>query len=191
MNAINICKIIVSIISIAFFCCSCKSMDYDRDSISRELISMEARDQVLRSAQHVDVNEIIRVDAENTAALARIMDLVGWPSISLYGKEAADAAVLLAIHADQSPEVQRRALELMQPLVESKEADPQKFAYLWDRVHVPQRFGTQGGCVDGQWVPNEIEEPEQVDKRRSVIGMAPIAEYIKLISEMCSPAMTR
>ena len=180
-------KGLIALLFLSLVCSACKSSEGLRDTVAKQLVAMEARDQALRSMQNVDVNEVLRVDAENSAALAKIMSDVGWPGVSDFGKEAADAAVLLAIHADRSPEVQRRALELMEPMVESKEADPQKFAYLWDRVHTPQRFGTQGGCVGAQWEPNEIEEAEQVDHRRAAIGMAPLADYINLASEMCSP----
>ncbi|MGH8037722.1 MAG: DUF6624 domain-containing protein [Stenotrophomonas sp.] len=156
----------------------------DASRIAEELIAMEEKDQEVRSAQKVDVNEVLRVDAQNTHRLNEIMTSMGWPRISVVGKKAADAAALLALHADRHPQFQRRALELMQPLVETKEADPEQFAYLWDRTHIPQRFGTQGGCVGTAWLPDEVEDPAQVESRRAAMGMRPLSDYVAIASEM-------
>jgi len=158
------------------------------DRIAEELVAMELRDQEVRSAQKVDVNEVLRVDAQNTQRLNEIMRSMGWPRISAVGRKAADAAALLALHADRDPQFQRRALELMQPLVEMKEVNPEQFAYLWDRTHVPQRFGTQGGCRGTAWAPDEIEDPAQVESRRAAMGMRPLSEYVALASEMLCQA---
>jgi len=160
----------------------------DQDRIADELIAMELRDQEVRSAQKVDVNEVLRVDAQNTQRLDAIMKSMGWPRISAVGRKAADAAALLALHADRNPQFQRRALELMQPLVEIKEVNPEQFAYLWDRTHVPQRFGTQGGCHGTAWVPDEVEDPAQVESRRAAMGMRPLSDYVAIASEMLCQA---
>ncbi len=160
----------------------------DQDRIADELIAMELRDQEVRSAQKVDVNEVLRVDAQNTQRLDAIMKSMGWPRISAVGRKAADAAALLALHADRNPQFQRRALELMQPLVEIKEVNPEQFAYLWDRTHVPQRFGTQGGCNGTAWVPDVVEDPAQVESRRAAMGMRPLSDYVAIASEMLCQA---
>jgi hypothetical protein len=152
--------------------------------IAEELIAMEMRDQEVRSAQKVDVNEVLSVDAYNTHRLNEIMKSTGWPRISAVGKRAADAAALLALHADRNPQFQRQALALMQPLIETKEADPAQFAYLWDRTHSPQRFGTQGGCVGSTWRPDELEDAAQVETRRAAMGMTPLSEYVAIASQM-------
>lgn len=161
---------------------------FDEDRIADELVAMELRDQEVRSAQKVDVNEVLRVDAQNIQRLDEIMKSMGWPRISAVGRKAADAAALLALHADRNPQFQRRALELMQPLVEIKEVNPEQFAYLWDRTHVPQRFGTQGGCHGTAWVPDEAEDPAQVESRRAAMGMRPLSDYVAIASEMLCQA---
>lgn len=158
------------------------------DRVAEELLAMEAKDQEVRSARKVDVNEVLRVDAENTQRLNEIMTSMGWPRISEVGKKAADAAALLALHADRNPQFQRRALELMQPLVETKEVDPEQFAYLWDRTHIPQRFGTQGGCFGTAWLPDEAEDAAHVEARRAAMGMRPLSDYVAIASEMLCQA---
>lgn len=165
-------------------CAVAQAAPSDEDLIAEELVAMELRDQEVRSAQKVDVNEVLRVDAQNTQRLNQIMKSMGWPRISVVGRKAADAAALLALHADRDPQFQRRALELMQPLVEMKEVNPEQFAYLWDRTHAPQRFGTQGGCHGTAWVPDEVEDPAQVESRRAAMGMRPLSDYVAIASEM-------
>ncbi|WP_315385986.1 DUF6624 domain-containing protein [uncultured Stenotrophomonas sp.] len=169
-------------------CAVAQAAPFDEDRIAEELVAMELRDQEVRSAQKVDVDEVLRVDAQNTQRLNEIMKSMGWPRISAVGRKAADAAALLALHADRDPQFQRRALELMQPLVETKEVNPEQFAYLWDRTHVPQRFGTQGGCSGTAWAPGEIEDPAQVESRRAAMGMRPLSEYVAIASEMLCQA---
>lgn len=170
-------------------CAVAQAAPSDEDLIAEELLAMELRDQEVRSAQKVDVNEVLRVDAQNTQRLNEIMKSMGWPRISVVGRKAADAAALLALHADRDPQFQRRALELMQPLVEMKEVYPEQFAYLWDRTHVPQRFGTQGGCHGTAWLPDEVEDPAQVESRRTAMNMRPLSEYVAIASEMLCQAM--
>jgi hypothetical protein len=61
--------------------------------------------------------------------------------------------------------------------VNSGQASATNTAYLYDRTHTPQRYGTQGECTDhGAWAPREIEDPKHVDQRRTEVGLSPIAE---------------
>jgi hypothetical protein len=78
-------------------------------------------------------------------------------------------------------------LALLEPLVESGEVKAANVAYLWDRTHAPQRYGTQGACnADGGWSPREIEAADGVDARRAEVGLPPMAEYVKLVSTYCA-----
>lgn len=61
-------------------------------------------------------------------------------------------------------------------------------AVMQDRVACregrPQVYGSQGNCDErGVFVPAEIEDPEHVDQRRAEMGMGPLADYIKAMSE--------
>ena len=71
------------------------------------------------------------------------------------------------------------------------DTDAKRIGYLWDRVALaegrPQRYGTQGRCADGVWTPQDIEDPENVDKRRASLGMEPIGEHAKVISREACP----
>lgn len=158
------------------------------ESLRTELVQMEKTDQELRQATPIDVRAIVAADAAHTARMRQILDARGWPTIDLVGEDGAHAAWLLIQHADADPALQKRALGLMEPLLASGKVDRQNFAYLWDRVHVPQRYGTQGRCVSTtRWQPDTLESEAEVDERRKEMGMPPLAEYVAMASSMMCP----
>ncbi len=130
-----------------------------------------------------------RVDAANTARLKEIVAQVGWPTISMVGGDAAGAAWLLAQHADRDRVFQQDVLARIEKLLPSGEATRKEYAYLYDRINEPQRYGTQGTCLDSaHWAPRPIENEADVDKRRAEVGLPTMAEYIAIISKMCGEA---
>ncbi len=169
--------------------------------LRKELLAMRKEDQHYRRAwieamqKHGNQHEttiayrdtVLDLDEKNTS---RMMELVesngGWPKISEVGPDGASAAWLLAQHADQKPDFQKQALDLMQPLLETKEVSPKNYAYLYDRVALAnfkkQRYGSQmighynkEGKLEYQFQP--IEEEWNLDKRRAEIGLGSAAEY--------------
>lgn len=125
------------------------------------------------------------IDGENTAWLKGVIaEHGGWPKISEVGSSASGSLWLLAQHADRDPAFQKEVLALFEPLVAEGEVSRSNYAYLHDRVAVaegrPQRYGTQGYCVqgEGRWTPREIENSELVDDIRAEAGLMPIADYI-------------
>ncbi len=157
--------------------------DSVRDEVlRRELLEMTRIDQDARNQR--DAKIMLAVDTRNTSRLKDIVAKHGWPTISLVGEDGARAAWLLAQHADADPSFQLEVLQLMEPLLAKKEADGKLFAYLFDRTHKPQRYGTQGSCSgSGVWSPREIEDAPNVDKRRATVGMVPekLADYAQFV----------
>lgn len=161
----------------------------ERDALRSELLAMMAEDQAMRAKLSLHLpsppRELIaamqEIDARNTARLRELLNRYGWPSRRLVGREAAEAAWLIAQHADADPAFQRRCLELMQALPRG-EVDPRNLAYLTDRVLVaegkPQIYGTQPDFVDGRYVAAALVDPERVDERRGEVGLGPLAAYI-------------
>lgn len=140
-------------------------------------------EQVLRKSRPVDIEEVARTDLRNRERLKAIIRSHGWPTLAMVGADGSQAAWIIAQHADADPQFQRDVLVLLEPLVESKQVDARWYAYLHDRVHVPQRFGTQGGCrAKGVWAPREIESPAQVDERRASVGLDKLSEYVEFAS---------
>lgn len=154
-----------------------------------ELLAMEAEDQALREASPVDVKAMMASDAVHTRRVKAILAEQGWPPVSKVGKEGSSAFWLLVQHADADPEFQRRALGLMEALIATGEASSRQFAYLWDRTHTPQKYGTQGKCYGKKdWRPHPIEAPERVDAERAAMRLPPLAAYVAEVSELCIDA---
>ena len=126
-------------------------------------------------------------DAANTAWLKDIVSKEGWPRISDVGEKASRAAWLLVQHADADPLFQLDVLERMEPLVEQGEVLPGNFAYLYDRVMLKlagkQRYATQMTCEDGSFVPRPLEEEGRIDALRQEVGLGPLADYAKMMTD--------
>lgn len=121
---------------------------------------------------------------ENTEWLRGVIHRQGWPGQSSVGEEGAEAAWLLAQHADHDPAFQRECLNLLEVAVADGEASKRNLAYLTDRVLVTERgkqiYGTQLTWGTDGLEPPPIEDPESVDQRRSEMGLAPLARYRRL-----------
>ena len=162
--------------------------DLSMPKLRQELLQMQEADQLARAPKPYDWPTINTVDARHTARLKEIIAAYGWPSKSLVGKDGAMAAWLIAQHATKEPAFQMRVLDLMKPLGERDEVEMSQYAYLYDRLHRPQRYGTQGQCTpEGKFQPREIEDAEHVDERRAQAGVGPpkLADYVALVSPKC------
>jgi hypothetical protein len=127
------------------------------------------------------------VDRDNTERLKQILDRHGWPGKSLVGADGANAAWLLAQHADHDRPLQRRCLALLREAVKRGEAAGAQLAYLTDRLRVADKrrqvYGTQLVVVGGRPLPAPIEDEANVDRRRREVGLPPLAEYLRGFEE--------
>jgi hypothetical protein len=123
---------------------------------------------------------------ENAEWLKEMIHTNGWPGQSFVGVDGADAAWLIAQHADHDPTFQRECLELMEDAVRIGEASQSNLAYLTDRVllneHAMQRYGTQFRLSENGPEPFPLEDPERVDELRAGVGLIPLEEYRRLFS---------
>jgi hypothetical protein len=134
-------------------------------------------------------------DAANLPWLRRLITDVGWPGKSLVGEDGAQAAWLLAQHADRDPAFQRRCLDLLTAAVEGGEATAVQQAYLTDRVLLhegkPQEYGTQAIAREGGFVARNLRDSGHVDERRARVGLGPLAEYLALMADQHAPEPMR
>ncbi|WP_198358225.1 DUF6624 domain-containing protein [Streptomyces fildesensis] len=149
-----------------------------RPDLARDLLLRKQRDQELRhewatSPRTARSPEV--VDRANTEALRRIIAEHGWPGHSLVGPEAADAAWLLAQHADHDHSFQWECLALLGQAARDGEATGQQLAYLTDRCRlnsqVPQIYGTQYIVRNGELALYDLEDPENLELRRADVGL--------------------
>jgi len=152
-----------------------------------ELLAMKQRDQEVRTQALLgDFSRWREVDAQNQARLKEIVAQHGWPTYAMVGEDGARAGWLLAQHSDRDRAFQLQVLSLMEPLVDSGQASATDYAYLYDRTHYPQRYGTQGVCISAEeWQPFEIEDMDGLAERRKQAGMPPIADYAALFKSDC------
>ena len=118
---------------------------------------------------------------EHDARLKNIIDHHGWPGRSLVGEDGADAAWVIAQHADRHHEWRRGWLPLVREAANKSEADPRHFARLADRIALvdsnTQLYGTWAQRDPAAGVlfdPPARGSAEDVDTRRLDIGLPPL-----------------
>lgn len=150
--------------------------------IATEITVMYNADQDMRiKAEKDDSIWDETMDPRNTARMKKIVEQIGWPTISKVGEKASGDAWLLVQHADRDVEFQKHCLGLMKA-EPAGEVAMHDIAYLEDRVRVnsgrPQLYGTQF-----RWESNkpiqDIEDLEHVEERRKEMGLNTLAENLE------------
>jgi hypothetical protein len=158
----------------------------DLTQIAVEINEMCSVDQDLRERNLDSGDEYWdeEVDVKNTQRMKDIVQRVGWPTISKVGAKTSSDAWLLVQHADHDVEFQEHCLELMKEACDG-EVDKHDIAYLEDRLRVNlgrgQIYGTQFRQEGGEHLPLPIEDEENVDVRRSKMGMGPLTEQVEIM----------
>jgi hypothetical protein len=154
------------------------------EGLRQELIQMRDADQRIRTtALHAtNFHGILAVDGRHLRRMKEIVDQHGWPGKSLVGEDGSHAAWLLVQHATQDPGFMDHCRGLMERAVKHGEASPKDYAFLVDRVRLQrgkmQLYGTQFiQDSQGRLILQPLKDPEEVDERRSKMGMEPLAEY--------------
>ena len=153
-------------------------------SLLKELLALQRRDldtrsRLLREGRLFGgyAPEMQQVHRENAVRLDRLISEYGWPGVSLVGEDAAKAAWLIAQHAICTPALQRRFVEHLSKAVESGEAPKIQAALLTDRIRFnenkPQVYGTVLDWDEHGELSCEVESPDDVDARRSAVGLGP------------------
>ena len=144
--------------------------------LSVELLSRYQKDQYMRNkAVEQDMSQWdSSIDEQNTVYLEALVEASGWPTISVVGPDASQAAWLLVQHADHRPDFQVYCLDLMKALPQG-EVSPRNIAYLEDRVRVangePQLYGTQFYMEGDHFGPRPIEDEAILEERRAAMGL--------------------
>ena len=167
---------------------NCAEVQPTEPELRLELLKRAEADQKAREKSHGDA--MVAVDERNTNRLSELLEVHDWLGISLVGCDGADAAWLIAQHADLDTTVQKLALERLEKAVSTRQAMPYQLAYLTDRVRVnwggKQVYGTQIQIVDNRAVPQPPENPETVDERRASVGLTPLADYLDQMNRVDS-----
>lgn len=151
-------------------------------ALQNKLLKMVRDDQRARKLGYQD----LKTDNLNTKKLKTIIKHYSWPTLSLVGQKGAEAAWLVAQHADFDVRFQKQCLKLIQNAAKSGEAPKHHIAYLVDRILVHEKkkqiFGTQfyKKSGDNVFLPWPIKDAKYLDKRRREYNLPPFKMYKKL-----------
>lgn len=157
------------------------------EALRAELIEMDEHDQAVRAELAADGSlfdgyhpKMAAVHDSNAARLQVIIEQHGWPIERLVGIDGAKAAHRIAQHSINHPEFMQQCRKLLDEASAKGEVPRWQFAYIDDRVRVyqdsPQLYGTQWRDGPDGLEPYPIDDPSQVDERRSALGLPPLDE---------------
>jgi hypothetical protein len=124
----------------------------------------------------------------NREKAERYLDKYGYLGIKEVGKHASVVFWLIAQHSDKDVSFQEKVLEKLKLQVDKKNARPQDYAYLYDRVKLnkneKQLYATQVEYNDkGQATPKKLEDSINIDKRRLAYKLGSLKEYLNLMTK--------
>jgi hypothetical protein len=121
-----------------------------------------------------------RQDAANQAALESLVSTRGWPTLDKVGTEGVLTAFLVVQHADLP--FQLKYASKVEHSASVGDIPKSNYALFVDRLAMrqnkPQVYGTQIRIQGGVASLHQIENEEEVDKRRSEVGLGPICQYL-------------
>ncbi|PKL37398.1 MAG: hypothetical protein CVV41_22850 [Candidatus Riflebacteria bacterium HGW-Riflebacteria-1] len=124
------------------------------------------------------------IDSENQRKIEKILEEIGWPRKSDFGSLGPAEAIFLVIqHSDL--DFQKKYYKLLKLAAESGDLSKSSFAIFEDRILVRegknQKYGSQLKIDQntGKYSFYPIEDEENVNKRRSEVGLESLDEYAK------------
>jgi hypothetical protein len=169
------------------------------DSVLRdELLKMKTTDQ---SAPERGLTQVAPEDMEKMRAAANehttdkalteelkaIVAKSGWPTISLVGYEASNAAMLVLTHT-RDHAWQLSLLPQLETLADQGKIDGSALATVIDKELVSegklQRYGSQFKVVDGEMAMFGVEDPSGLDARRAQVFLPPMPVYKQQLQDM-------
>ena len=125
-----------------------------------------------------EADDLLDINGANVARFSELIEEVGaWPGLRMVGADGADAAWMLAQHADRENETRASWLPLLSNAVITGDADPRHLATLTDRVAAvageQQAFGTIAMLApDGEVeYPLPVADPARLEERRRAIDL--------------------
>jgi len=166
------------------------------DTLVRQLTFIAIDDQTYRgqleaiqskyggkSKELQDLGKIMKeTDSINLIKVKAIIDKHGWLGSDIIGDQGNSALFLVIQHSDIA--TQEKYLPLMRDAVKNGKAKASSLALLEDRVALRQgKNQIYGSQVVWDMKTNEhylmpLDDPENVDKRRSQVGLPPLAIYL-------------
>lgn len=186
-----------SILILAIATASCAAAPRTTDLYSSRLVAMSRDDQQLREEfiQRQDspefqafIDKMMLADEQRANELDSLILQYGFPVISMVGEDAARGAFLIMQH-DPTPLQTGYTLDQVKAAVLAGDWRPDWYAMLVDKDLLlrtgKQRYGTQiDQTNDGRFVIAELEDAATVEALRAEVGLPPLAQYLKDISQV-------
>jgi hypothetical protein len=121
-------------------------------------------------------------DSINLIKVKSLLDKYGWLGADVVGGQGNSTLFLVIQHSDQG--TQEKYLPMMREAVKKGKATGSSLALLEDRVALGQGkkqiYGSQIGRNNETklYYVLPLEDPDNVDKRRTEVGLQPLAEYV-------------
>ncbi len=142
-----------------------------------------------KSKGHVEIaTNLTEIDDALTNELKLLVKAKGWPTISMVGIDASNAAMLVLTHTrDHSWQVS--LLPGLVNLADEKKIDASALALVVDKELVYegklQRYGTQfKQTEDGSIAMYGVEDPGWLDRERAEVMLPPIDVYKGMLAGM-------
>ena len=156
----------------------------------RELEKINDDDQSVRGGKSKDDENYAQrqheMDAQNLIKIEAILQKYGWLGEDVVGNKGNNSFFSVLQHSE--PKTMEKYLPVIRKAATEKKAKPSQLALFEDRVNMyqgkKQVYGSQIRFTyndDGsrKCEVYAIEDPINVDKRRTEIGLNPITEYLK------------
>jgi hypothetical protein len=164
------------------------------DQKYREKTDEIAEKYGLQSSEMKEIwKTMLIMDSLNLIKVKKIIDENGWLGSDIIGEKGNKTLFLVIQHSDYK--TQAAYIPVLREAVKNHNAKASHLALLEDRVALSQGkrqiYGSQVGQDNktGEYYIFPIEDPDNVDKRRSEVGLEPISEYLKTWNLNWDPKM--
>jgi hypothetical protein len=185
----------ISLITVILASCAAKFTESKRFQLDRQLKDMVEVDQVAASMPQGKYKDLTKeqwnnfkdsVFAVHKQQSEQLFNKYGFLGFDKVGQEGSKNFWLLVQHCDKYPAFQKEVLKAMDKEVKKGNANPNNYAYLYDRVKVnageKQLFGTQVTyevATTGRAIPKiGLADSANVDRLRKEYGLHSLKEYL-------------
>ncbi|VFA44066.1 DUF6624 domain-containing protein [Chryseobacterium indologenes] len=191
-------KIIITSLLIAIISCQNTLSMAEKKKLKNEINAMEKIDQIVAYIPQGEYANYSRekwntfkdsVMTSNTKRVELIYNKYGYLGFDKVGEKGESQFWVIVQHSDKSVNFQNKVLRSLKKEVRKKNASPENYAFLYDRIKVndnkKQLFGTQVEYnQDGQATPKKgLTDTTNVDMLRKKFNLEPLKEYLNLMTE--------
>lgn len=160
-----------------------------KQNYTTNLVSLSDTDQQAikdYKAGKILAPELARINKKNVEIVKHIISKIGFPTIKSTSKNAYKAAVIVVLHSGDI-QLLTQSINALQNADETL-IDKRDIAYMIDKVRIaqnlPQLYGTQykiSKDFDIKYI--DIDNPDELEKRRAEFGMERFDEYKKKVEQ--------